>query len=62
MKAVDLNRRDVYISPLGRRCMLTQGKEGNASRELFTFTYLDVPGGFSFTAANVVLLRKEMRS
>lgn len=61
MKPIELDRRHTYITPLGRRCALVPGKEDKASRELFTFTYLEVPGGFSFTLANLALLRREVR-
>jgi hypothetical protein len=61
LRLVELNRRDVYITPLGRRCVLIPGKEDKASRELFTFAYLELPGGFSFTSTNVGLLRREVR-
>lgn len=59
MRAVDLNTRHVYLSPLGRRCKLLPGKEDTASRELFSFVYLDFPGGFSFTCNNVSFLKRE---
>jgi hypothetical protein len=59
MKPADLNRQHVYITPLGRRCMLTVSKENTASRELFTFVYLNEQGGFSMTLGNLKHLQRE---
>lgn len=58
LRTVDLNRRDIYISPLGRRCILRPQPEGRQQTDLFTFTYVDFPSGFSFTSENIPLLRK----
>ena len=59
LKTTDLNLRDVYITPLGRRCQLKPQPTDRVQHDRFTFAYISLPGGFSLTGANVRILRRE---
>lgn len=56
MRLVELNLRDVYITPCGHRCMLKPRK-----REIdqYTFVYISRRGEFALSADNVAILRRE---
>lgn len=60
MKAAELDRRYIYVTPLGRRCVLRVRPEEPARASLFSFAYLGRPGGFELTAENLKLLKREV--
>lgn len=61
MRAIDLDRRHVYITPQGFRCVLKAQPEERERTTWFSFVYLEREGGFCFTLANVPLLKREGR-
>lgn len=60
MKPAELDRRHVYVTPLGRRCVLRVQPEARERVTWFSFVYLGVKGGFAFTAENLRLLKREV--
>ena len=62
LRPIDLNTRDVYVTPLGHRCILKPQRDADEHFTwggYFHFVYLGAEGEFSLRDSNVRILRKD---